>query len=50
LRNRQPARVETPRPRFGKVIEAIGAEVIEILDDRIKEIRDYHRRLSAKAA
>jgi ketosteroid isomerase-like protein len=37
------------RPRYGKVIEAIGAEVIEIMDGRIKEIRDYHRPLSAKA-
>jgi hypothetical protein len=32
------------------VIEAIGAEVIKIVDDRIKEIRDYHRPLSAMAA
>ena len=38
------------RQQYGKVIEAIGAEVIEIVDDRIKEIRDYHRPLSAKAA
>ena len=38
------------RPRYGKVIEAIGAEVLEIEDGRIKEIRDYHRPLSAKAA
>jgi len=32
------------------VIEAIGAEVIEIVVGRIKEIRDYQRPLSAKAA
>jgi ketosteroid isomerase-like protein len=38
------------RPRFNKVIEAIGAEVIEFADGRIKEIRDYHRPLPAKAA
>jgi len=38
------------RPRFNKVIEAIGAEVIEFADGRIKEIRDYHRPLAAKAA
>jgi ketosteroid isomerase-like protein len=38
------------RPRYGKVIEAIGAEVMEIVDGRIKEIRDYHRPLPAKAA
>jgi ketosteroid isomerase-like protein len=38
------------RPRFGKVIEAIGAEVMEMVDGKIKEIRDYHRPLGAKAA
>jgi len=38
------------RPRSGRVIEAIGAEVIEIVDGKIKEIRDYHRSLPAKAA
>jgi len=38
------------RQRYGKVIEAIGAEVIKIVDDRIKEIRDHHRPLSAMAA
>jgi hypothetical protein len=38
------------RPRYGKVIEAIGAEVMEIVDGRIKEIRDYHRLLPVKAA
>jgi hypothetical protein len=38
------------RPRFNKVIEAIGAEVIEFADGKIKEIRDYHRALPARAA
>jgi ketosteroid isomerase-like protein len=38
------------RPRDGKVFEAIGAEVVEIVDGKIKEIRDYHRSVSAKAA
>ena len=33
----------------GKV-EAIGAEVIEIVDGKIKEIRDYHHFVPAKAA
>jgi hypothetical protein len=37
------------RPREGRVIEAIGAEVLEIVDGKIKEIRDYHRPLPAKA-
>jgi hypothetical protein len=32
------------------VIDAIGAEVIEIDNGRISEIRDYHRPLSEKAA
>jgi ketosteroid isomerase-like protein len=36
------------RPRSGKVVEAIGAEVVEIVDGGIKEIRDYHRPLSLK--
>jgi ketosteroid isomerase-like protein len=34
----------------GKVIEAIGAELMEIVDGKIKEIRDYHRPVAAKAA
>ncbi len=34
----------------GKVTEAMGAEVMEIVDGKIKEIRDYHRPLTAKAA
>jgi ketosteroid isomerase-like protein len=38
------------RPREGKVVEAVGAEVLEIADGKIKEIRDYHRPLPAKAA
>jgi len=36
------------RPRSGKVVEAIGAEVVEIADGRIREIRDYHRPLVSK--
>jgi ketosteroid isomerase-like protein len=31
-------------------IEAIGAEVMEIVDGKIKEIRDYHHVVPAKAA
>jgi ketosteroid isomerase-like protein len=31
------------RERFGKVVEAHGAEVMEIVDGKIKEIRDYHQ-------
>jgi ketosteroid isomerase-like protein len=38
------------RPRFGEVVEALGAEVMEIVDGKIKEIRDYHQPSSAKAA
>jgi ketosteroid isomerase-like protein len=38
------------RPREGKVIQALGAEVVEIVDGKIKEIRDYHRPVPAKAA
>jgi taurine dehydrogenase small subunit len=38
------------RPREGRVVEAIGAEVMEIVDGKIKEIRDYHRPVPAKAA
>jgi ketosteroid isomerase-like protein len=30
-------------------IEAIGAEVMEIVDGKIKEIRDYHQPAPAKA-
>ncbi|MBI3300784.1 MAG: hypothetical protein HYZ72_01710, partial [Deltaproteobacteria bacterium] len=38
------------RPREGRVIEALGAEVVEIADGKIKELRDYHRPVPAKAA
>ena len=38
------------RIRDGRVIEAIGAEVMDIVDGKIKEIRDYHRPATAKAA
>jgi taurine dehydrogenase small subunit len=38
------------RAQDGKVVEAIGAEVMEIVDGKIKEIRDYHQRVPAKAA
>ncbi len=38
------------RPRKGIVVEALGAEVVEIVDGKIKEIRDYHRPMPAKAA
>jgi ketosteroid isomerase-like protein len=31
-------------------IEAIGAEVMEIVDGKIKEIRDYHQPVPSKAA
>jgi ketosteroid isomerase-like protein len=37
------------RAEHGK-IEAIGAEVMEIVDGKIKEIRDYHRPIPATAA
>jgi ketosteroid isomerase-like protein len=37
------------RANHGK-IEAIGAEVMEIVDGKIKEIRDYHQPVPAKAA
>jgi taurine dehydrogenase small subunit len=30
-------------------VEAIGAEVMEIVDGKIKEIRDYHHEIPAKA-
>ena len=38
------------RRRDGRTVEAIGAEVIEIADGKIKEIRDYHKRLTAAVA
>ena len=31
-------------------VEAIGAEVMEIVDGKIKELRDYHHAVPAKAA
>ena len=31
-------------------IEAIGAEIMEIVDEKIKEIRDYHRAAREKTA
>jgi ketosteroid isomerase-like protein len=34
----------------GTKVEAIGAEVLEIVDGKIKEIRDYHHEVPAKAA
>jgi hypothetical protein len=34
----------------GRLIEAIGAELMEIAGGRIKEIRDYDRPLAARAA
>jgi ketosteroid isomerase-like protein len=37
------------RPRYGKVVEAIGAEVMEIVDGKIKEIRDYHQPMTSRA-
>jgi ketosteroid isomerase-like protein len=33
--------------REGKAIKAIGAEIIEFADGKIKEIRDYHRMIEA---
>jgi len=32
----------------GNRVEAIGAEVMEIVDGKIKEIRDYHQPLPSK--
>jgi ketosteroid isomerase-like protein len=34
----------------GKVVEVIGAELMEIVAGKIKQIRDYHQRVPAKAA
>ena len=36
------------RAQYGKVVEALGAEVMEIADGKIKEIRDYHQPSPAK--
>ena len=38
------------RSQEGKVVEALGAEVVDIADGKIKQIRDYHRPAPAKAA
>ena len=38
------------RANEGVVIRAMGAEVMEIAGDKIKEIRDYHRMLEGKDA
>jgi len=38
------------RSRFGKAIEGVGAEMMDVVDGKIKEIRDYHRSLAAKVA
>ncbi|HXW83887.1 MAG TPA: nuclear transport factor 2 family protein [Candidatus Binataceae bacterium] len=35
--------------RDGSRVEALGAEVVEIADGLIREIRDYHRAVSASA-
>ena len=35
------------RQRDGGVVESVGAEMIEIVDGKIKEIRDYHKRVKA---
>jgi ketosteroid isomerase-like protein len=35
------------RAKDGKIFEAIGAEVMEIVDGKIREIRDYHRPVNA---
>jgi len=37
------------RQRDGNVVEAIGSELIEIVDGKIKEIRDHHERVRATA-
>jgi ketosteroid isomerase-like protein len=36
------------RAKEGTVVTGIGAEVMEIVDGKIKEIRDYHRSASEK--
>ncbi len=36
--------------RSGKVVQGVGAEVMEVVDGKIKEIRDYHRQIPAQAA
>jgi ketosteroid isomerase-like protein len=37
------------RRRDGNVVEAVGAEMIEIVGGKIKEIRDHHTRVRAGA-
>ena len=37
------------RAKDGKVFEAIGAEVMEIVDGKIKEIRDYHQPVAPRS-
>jgi taurine dehydrogenase small subunit len=38
------------RASSGKTIEAMGAELMEIAEGKIKEIRDYHQSSASKAA
>jgi hypothetical protein len=38
------------RAKEGSLVRAIGAEVMEIVDGKIGEIRDYHRVLSGNEA
>jgi len=38
------------RQRDGQVVEAVGAEELEIVDGKIKEIRAYHTRVRAAVA
>jgi ketosteroid isomerase-like protein len=38
------------RAQYGNVVEALGAEVMEIADGKIKEIRDYHQSSSSKTS
>jgi hypothetical protein len=44
------SRVLGTRRRDGHVVEAVGAERLEIVDGKIKEIRDYHKRVRAAVA
>src|SRR5262245_28415643 len=37
-------------PREGKVVEARGTEVVEIIGGKSKVLHDYHRPVSAKTA
>ena len=38
------------RRRDGRVVETVRAEVLEIVDGKIKEIGDYHKRVRAAVA